>query len=114
LGAGATCTGGSCAVGCCGGSCCAGFAVRSRGSELVACGTGLAWCGAESSGARATAGEGGVAGTGSAGGATAGFGESAFGGIALRPEEGSGSLPGAMLPGADLGFPCCWSTFGGV
>ena len=42
---------------------------------------------------------GGLAGTCSAGGATAGFGEPVFGGIVIGPEEGLGSLPGALLAG---------------
>ena len=47
---------------------------------------------------------GGLAGTCSGGGATAGFGEPVFGGIAIGPEEGLGSLPGAMLAGVGSGF----------
>ena len=57
---------------------------------------------------------GGLAGTCSAGGATAGFGESPFGGIVIGPEEGLGSLPGAVLAGVGSGFLCGWATFGGV
>jgi hypothetical protein len=68
-----------------------------------ACGTGLVW-GAECSRGAATAGLGGVTGIGSAGGATAGFGEPVFGGFVIGPEEGLGSLPGAMLAGVGSGF----------
>lgn len=57
---------------------------------------------------------GGVTGIGVAGGATAGFGEPVFGGIVIGPEEGLGSLPGAMLAGVGSGFLCGWATFGGV
>jgi len=35
---------------------------------------------------------------------TAGFGEPVFGGIVIGPEEGLGSLPGAMLAGVGSGF----------
>jgi len=63
----------------------------------------LVW-GAECSRGGATAGLGGVTGIGSAGGATAGFGEPVFGGIVIGPEEGLGSLPGAMLAGVGSGF----------
>jgi hypothetical protein len=113
LGAGASCAGGSGAVRCCGGSCCVGVAGRARGSDSGACGTGLVW-GAECSRGGATAGLDGVTGIGSARGATAGFGEPVFGGIVIGPEEGLGSLPGAMLAGAGSGFLCGWATFGGV
>ena len=38
----------------------------------------------------------------------------AFGGIAIGPEEGLGSLPGALLAGVGAGFPCGWAIAGGV
>ena len=62
----------------------------------------------------AIAASGGVSGFGSAGGATAGFGEPVIGGIVIGPEEGLGSLPGAMLAGVGSGVLCGWATFGGV
>jgi hypothetical protein len=57
---------------------------------------------------------GGVTGIGSAGDTPAGFGESAFGGIAIGPGDGLGSLPGATLTGDGSGLFCGWATAGGV